>query len=218
MKIFLIRHGESTQNAFSNIENYPDFKVPLTEKGIKQANDCGLFLKNYCKENDIDIKNATLFVSPFERTRQTAKIINKYLDIKTIKEDAILIERQFGLFDNLKNEERIKYKDAWEYQNWMYEHEGYFFTKFPLGESNFDVFVRARLFLNTLFRDVKTGDENFFIVSHGAFLKTLQMAYFNYSPEWFCEEPYMNNCDVKLIEKNKNECFDRSWIYKTDSD
>ena len=214
MKIFLIRHGESTQNAFVNNENYPDFKVPLTENGIEQANNCGVFLKNYCKKNGIDTKNATLFVSPFERTRQTAKIINKYLDIKTIKEDAILIERQFGLFDNIKNEERVKYKDAWEYQNWMYEHEGYFFTKFPQGESNFDVFVRARLFLGTLFRDVKTGDENFFIVSHGAFLKALQMAYFHYSPEWFCEEPFLNNCEIKLIEKIDNESFDKSWIYK----
>ena len=218
MKIFLIRHGESTQNNYTNFENYPDFKVALTEKGKKQAKDCGVFLREYCKENSIEKKNATMFVSPFERTRQTAKIINEQLEIENVKEDAILIERQFGLFDNLKNEERVKYKDAWEYQNWMYEHEGYFFTKFPQGESNFDVFVRARLFLGTLFRDVKTGDENFFIVSHGAFLKALQMAYFHYSPEWFCEEPYMNNCDVKLIEKIDSNSFDKSWIYKTDSD
>ena len=100
MEIFLIRHGESTQNAFTNFENYPDFNVPLTNKGKDDAKNCGEFLKEYCKQNTIDLKNAKMLVSPFERTRQTAKIINTYLNIQDIKEEILLIERQFGLFDN----------------------------------------------------------------------------------------------------------------------
>ncbi len=213
MKIFLIRHGESTQNVFTNFENYPDFNVPLTNKGKDDAKKCGEFLIEYCKENKIDLKNAKILVSPFERTRQTAKIINTYLNIQAIKEETLLIERQFGLFDNKTFEEREKYKDAFEFQNWMYEHGGNFYTKFPLGESNFDVYVRAKLFLNLLLKDVK-NDDSIFIVSHGAFLKCLQMAYFNYSPEWFNEEPFMNNCEVRLIERNNQNDFDKSSIYK----
>ena len=213
MKIFLIRHGESTQNVFTNFENYPDFNVPLTDKGKDDAKKCGEFLIEYCKENKIDLKNAKILVSPFERTRQTAKIINTYLNIQAIKEETLLIERQFGLFDNKTFEEREKYKDAFEFQNWMYEHGGNFYTKFPLGESNFDVYVRAKLFLNLLLKDVK-NDDSIFIVSHGAFLKCVQMAYFNYSPEWFNEEPFMNNCEVRLIERNYQNDFDKSSIYK----
>lgn len=213
MKIFLIRHGESTQNVFTNFENYPDFNVPLTNKGKDDAKKCGEFLIEYCKENKIDLKNAKILVSPFERTRQTAKIINTYLNIQAIKEETLLIERQFGLFDNKTFEEREKYKDAFEFQNWMYEHGGNFYTKFPLGESNFDVYVRAKLFLNLLLKDVK-NDDSIFIVSHGAFLKCLQMAYFGYSPEWFNEEPFMNNCEVRLIERNNQNDFDKSSIYK----
>ena len=139
MKIFLIRHGESTQNVFTNFENYPDFNVPLTDKGKDDAKKCGEFLIEYCKENKIDLKNVKILVSPFERTRQPAKIINTYLNIQAIKEETLLIERQFGLFDNKTFEEREKYKDAFEFQNWMYEHGGNFYTKFPLGESNFEL-------------------------------------------------------------------------------
>lgn len=216
MKIFLIRHGESTQNAFTNHQHYPDFKVPLTKKGKDDANRCGEFLKEYCKQNNIDLKKSKMFVSPFERTRQTAKIINTNLNIKEIKEDAILIERQFGLFDDKTFEEREKYKDAYEFQNWMYQNGGNFYTKFPLGESNFDVYVRAKLFLSLLLKNIKT-DDVIFIVSHGAFLKCLQMAYFGYSPEWFNEEPFMNNCEVRLIERDSRESFDKSCIYKNEN-
>lgn len=214
MNIFLIRHGESIQNVGCNIQNLPDFKVTLTENGKNDAKLCGEFLKEYCTENNIDTTSATLFVSPFERTRQTAKIVNEYLNIPNIKEDALLIERQYGLFDNLTYEERAKYKDAYDFQNWMYQNGGNFYTKFPLGESNFDVFVRARFFLETLSHEIKTGNENFFIVSHGGFLKCLQMAYFNYSPEWFCEELYMNNCDVKLFQDIDGKRFDRDYIFR----
>ena len=49
MKIFLIRHGESMQNTKENYQlGLPDHKVYLTDKGIKEANEAGLFLKQYC--------------------------------------------------------------------------------------------------------------------------------------------------------------------------
>ena len=213
MRIFLIRHGESTQNAQTNFANLPDFKVSLTEKGQEEANECGKFLKAFCKKNNIDLNDAKMYVSPFERTRQTAKLVNEHLNIGDVEEDPILIERQFGLFDNLTSEQRAKYKEAFDYQNWMYENGGYFFTKFPLGESNFDVYVRARMFLEKLLKNLKSDDQNIFIISHGAFLKNFQMAYFNYSTEWFCDEPFMKNCSVKLIEKIDNIDYDREYIY-----
>ena len=55
MRIFLIRHGESIQNTHENFENLPDHNIYLTEKGVKQADDCGKFLKEYCDKNNIDL-------------------------------------------------------------------------------------------------------------------------------------------------------------------
>ena len=101
MRIFLIRHGESIQNTRENFTNLPDNKVSLTQKGHEEADQCGKFLKVYCEKNNVNLSNATLFVSPYERTRQTAADINKYLGIEDIKEDVALIEHQYGLFDNI---------------------------------------------------------------------------------------------------------------------
>lgn len=100
VRFFLIRHGESIQNTGENVQNLPDHKVYLTQMGKQQADECGVFLEEYCKEQGIALDNATLFVSPYERTRQTANIINSHLGIKDIKEDISLIEHQYGLFEN----------------------------------------------------------------------------------------------------------------------
>ena len=214
MRIFLIRHGESIQNTNENPQNLPDHLVTLTQKGEQQASECGEFLKKFCSDNNIDLQKSTLFVSTYERARQTAKIINTKLGIKDIKEDPLLIERQYGLYDGITFEEREKYKTSFDFDNWMYQNAGYFYTKFPLGESPYDVMIRAKLFLGTIFRDVEKGIENYFIVSHGMFLKTLQMTYFHYSPEWFNNSDIMDNCSIKLIEKTGDSSFDRDFIFK----
>ena len=91
----------------------------------------------------------------------------------------------------------------------MHEHNANFYSKYPLGESNFDVFVRARMFLQTL-KDLQKKYENFILISHGGFLKCFEMAYFDYSPEWCTNTPYMDNCSIKLIEDNEN----KNYIYK----
>ena len=213
MRIFLIRHGESIQNTKENIEKLPDHKIYLTENGKKQANNCGKFLKKYCKENNIDLTNSTLFVSPYERTRQTAQIINTHLNIDDVKEDIALIEHQYGLFDNREFEEWSTFTEEYNYYDNYYKHNGKFYAKFPQGESPFDVALRTRQFISTLFRDIDEGIENFFIVTHGTTMRAFLLSYFHYSPEWFNDEPNMQNCSVRLIEKIDRKNYDRDYIY-----
>ena len=72
MKLFLIRHGESMQNTKENYEvGLPDHKVYLSEKGKIQARNAGIFLRDYVKLQKIDLSKATLWVSPYMRTRET---------------------------------------------------------------------------------------------------------------------------------------------------
>lgn len=214
MRIFLIRHGESTQNTYENLENFPDFKVPLTKNGIYQAEECGDFLANYFDVNKLNKQKTILLVSPFQRTRQTAKKINDKLKIEKVKEDPLLVERQYGLFDNITYDERAKYNNSHNYANWMYENGGHFFTKFPLGESPFDVYVRAKLFLESCLKKIGNEYENIVIISHGMFLKTLQMACMNYSIEWYDAEPKMSNCSVKRIDFDGKDFVDIQYIFK----
>ena len=54
MKIFLIRHGETTANIGSNYEErVTDHLVSLTDKGIEQANEAGKWLADYCSQSNI---------------------------------------------------------------------------------------------------------------------------------------------------------------------
>lgn len=88
MKIFLIRHGESMQNTKDNYKiGLSDHKVYLTDKGKREASLAGEFLLSYISDNNIDLSNSVMWVSPYARTRETASIINEMLGIKNIKED-----------------------------------------------------------------------------------------------------------------------------------
>ncbi len=211
MRLFLIRHGQSIQNTKENYDlKLPDHKVYLSKEGEKQAVEVGKFLKSYVDTNNIDLENATLWVSPYERTRKTAQIINEYLNIKKIKEDITLIEQRYGLFSD-KEIEVIKkmYPTEFQFYDNYWQNDGKFYAKLPLGESPYDVALRTKQFLETIFRDTS---ENLFIVSHGTTIRTLIMNWFHYPPEWYNQEPTMDNCSVILIE-SENKVSNLKYIY-----
>ena len=215
VRVFLIRHGESMLNTGENYtKNLPDHKVYLTEKGIEQASEAGKFLKEYIEKENISLENATLFVSPYERTRQTAKELNKYLNITDVKEDIALVEHQYGLFENVAEE---KWGELFDKEFALYDHyngkDGRFYVKFPQGESPFDVAMRVRMFISTLFRDIEEGKDTFFIVAHGTSIRAFLLDWFHYSPEWFANEANMTNCSIRLIEKEGKNNIDKDYIY-----
>lgn len=211
MKIFLIRHGESMQNTKENYERHlPDHKVYLSSKGMEQARLAGIFLKNYAIEHDLDLSTATLWVSPYTRTRQTAEILNRELQISTIKEDITLIEQRYGLFSDKEiHQIREMYPDEFAFYDNYYQNDGKFYAKMPQGESPYDVALRTKQFLETIFRD---DSELLFVVSHGTTIKSIVMNWFHRSPEWFNAEPTMDNCSVLLIDSHHKVSTD-SYIY-----
>lgn len=215
MKIFLIRHGESMQNTGENFDiKLPDHKVYLTEEGEKQADLAGKFLKGFVLEKNIDISNATLWVSPFTRTRQTAKIINNHLNIKDVKEDITLIEQRYGLFsDNPIEECRKRFPEQFELYDRYYQNDGKFYAKLPQGESPYDVALRMKQFIETIFRDLNEGKDTLFIVSHGTTIRAFLLNWFHYSPEWFNAEPNMKNCAIRYIEKSNGISTDNNYVY-----
>ena len=201
MKIFLIRHGESMQNTKENYKiGLPDHKVYLTEQGKREAEDAANFLHDYIEENNIDLSNSVMWVSPFTRTRETANIINEKLHINKIKEDITLIEQQYGLFSDKEIELlRELYPDQFAFYDNYYQNDGKFYAKLPQGESPFDVALRTKQFLETIYRD---KEDVLFVVSHGATIKTIIMNFFHYSPEWYNNEITPGNCSIRLIESN----------------
>ncbi len=211
MKIFLIRHGESSQNTKENYSvGLPDHKVPLTEKGIEQANKAGLFLVKYVNEHNIDLSNARLWVSPYERTRRTAQEINKHLQIQDVKEDITLIEQRYGLFSD-KEIELIKqlYPAEFAHYDNYYQNEGKFYAVLPQGEAPFDVALRTKQFIDTIFRD---DNDPLFVVSHGTTIRTIIMNWMHYSPEWYSHDKTMDNCSIRLINREGKDSTEE-YIY-----
>ena len=214
IRIFLIRHGESIQNSNENYDNTPSHLVSLTEKGKKQAEECGKFLKDYTNQNNLNIEKSILYVSLFARTRETAKIINKHLKINSIKEDIALVEQQHGLFENIPYTEWEKFGKEYEHYQNYYENNGKFYAKFPQGESPFDVAIRMRQFIITMLNDIDENTENIYIVSHGTAIRMFILSYFNHPPEWFETGSSMENCSVRLIERQShNHSIDKGYIY-----
>ena len=201
MDLYLIRHGESTQNARGSFnDKIPDHLIGLTDNGVKQCDDVGIFLKEYLEKNNIDIQNAVMWISPFLRTRQSANIINSHLNIDDVREDYSLIEQRYGLFgDRSLARNRMIFQHEFEFYDKYYQNNGRFYAKFPQGEAPMDVALRTRMFLNMVNLEEKGP---LFVISHGTTIRTIVMNTFNYSPEWFNMEAPMENCSVRLINKD----------------
>jgi broad specificity phosphatase PhoE len=100
-RIILLRHGESLGNvddtAYANI---PDWKIPLTRRGERQALHAAKDLSNLLTENGESI---FCYCSPYKRAQETWQIMqeSEYLkDIPVVgtREEPRIAEQQFGNF------------------------------------------------------------------------------------------------------------------------
>ena len=88
MKLFLLRHGETDWNKEWRLQGFSD--IPLNEKGIEQAKEAALGVKN--------IKFDAVYASPLDRAVTTASIIGNVPRESIICDERIL-EADFGPFE-----------------------------------------------------------------------------------------------------------------------
>lgn len=104
MGIYVIRHGKTDWNEESKIQGQTNIK--LNEIGIKQASEV---------RKEIEQKNIDLIIcSPLDRTKQTAQIINKNMNIP-IQYNEKFMERNFGVLEGKKTEEIENLNEYFEY-------------------------------------------------------------------------------------------------------
>lgn len=77
--IKFVRHGETEYNVLGISQGQLD--IPLNEKGLMQAEEISLFLKDY----HFDV----IYTSPLIRAKKTAEIINKYHNVKIVVDDRL---------------------------------------------------------------------------------------------------------------------------------
>ena len=238
MKIYLIRHGESAANVDTTLHNtMADHAIPLSaNRGVVQAFNAGQFFgelfhneyglipsdlsPNSIKDLAKCMPSIRVWLSPYERTRQTANGIfhgfnnyqhhngnlNVYMDRR---ENIRLCEQQFGLFDGIPDDERhLHYPAEAAHYNKCENQEGKFWARMPLGESRFDVANRVHESFGTFHRDKeKHNIDTLIVVCHGITLRAFVMQWLHLTPEWFDEEPNPGNCDIRLINDGKDEGY-----------
>lgn len=215
--ILLVRHGESIQNVGINNElRIPDHAIYLTENGKKQADLAGIALKDYFDTNGISSDSVRFWVSPYKRTRETAEIINSHINCTDIREDDMLTEIQFGIFDSIPKE-KVKELFPVEWATFQNNRRfnGKFYARRPGGESPFDCEIRQKLFIDTLFRDFQNPKcpNTIVIVGHGAQINIFRKAFFHYSYEWYEAEPNPCNCGIQKITLENSKNTDDGYIY-----
>lgn len=172
-EILLVRHGQTEWNLLKKVQGKAD--IELNEQGIKQAEET----RNYLKNEKIDL----ILCSPLKRAMQTAQIINKERNIKTIIDERIS-ERDFGEFEGMLTSD-FNFNDFWSYKRNL---------KYKEAENIKDFFRRVYAFLD----DIKSKylQERVLIVAHGGISIPIK-CYFEGVPDIETLLPLcLGNCEI----------------------
>lgn len=171
--LVIVRHGESQRNVRrmeaqrqGSLEYHGDVRdmdVALTPRGLRQARETGKYL---AREFHFD----RVFVSPYERTLQTAAtFLEQFPYPVDLTLEERIREKEFGVLDGMTGHGiRSKYPDEWHRR----EREGKYYYRPPGGESYPDVALRVHSFLGTLAREYR--QQSVLVVCHSVVVLTFR--------------------------------------------
>jgi 2,3-bisphosphoglycerate-dependent phosphoglycerate mutase len=179
--LVLVRHAESERNVakkgnafFADDESrkalrgVPDHRVPLTERGRKQAEEAGLAL--FAEVGRLDV----VYTSGYLRTEQTAAgVLGAWpaaeREALPLTHDLFIRERDAGHAYDMTNAEAA---EAFPWMEGYWKTTGPFFARPPGGESVAQVCERVRLFLDRV--GVEHAGERVMVVTHGVALRAFR--------------------------------------------
>lgn len=183
-KIFIVRHGQSTDNAQDILGGHRDSE--LTETGREQAR----VVAEKLREHDIDV----IYASPLKRAYETAEIIARSNGFSQIIRDEDLKERYFGVLTGKKVADIKNYSD-----NFIHSDGIDYFLDAEGAEDFPSTYKRAQKVLSDI-RE-KHPDKNVLIVTHGDIGKMIRAVYHGWSWEEGLKTPYFNNTEILELSK-----------------
>lgn len=156
-RLYVTRHGETDYNIQKKFQGWID--IPLNQHGIQQAHSAAALWKKQGIIFDVCI------TSDMQRTRETAKILSKYIDIHTSIENPLLREINMGKQEGLTREEYFK---TYPYSNPI-KHLN---EKFIDGESYDEFSKRIEQFLLEIYE--KYADKKILLVTHGGSMRVIR--------------------------------------------
>ena len=178
-KLVLLRHGQSQWNLENRFTGWKD--VPLTEKGINEANNAGHLLKKH------NIKIDKVFSSVLERANKTAEIAIKASEIENLYKNGKLIyeknqnlnERDYGDLVGLNKAETADKFGKEQVHIWRRSYD----TPPPNGESLKDVVDRVSPYFTEIIEPHILNKKNILIAAHGNSLRAIMIKVGMYKPE-----------------------------------
>lgn len=227
LRLYLVRHGQSVNNAEPNFENH-QFDPPLVDMGIKQSEALAHHLTHGSDNGALNYGYAIqrIYTSPQLRALQTTAPIATALDIrpeiwvKIHERGGVVILHRRGVqhhcgmtrseiatqFPTFKIPYQITEKGWWHGDGNL--------------ESNDDVAVRARVVTNDLLIQARTArDLGVLMVSHGTFLNALMQILLNDSENRYLHfNAALSRIDIDRSTRatlkylNRTHHLDQNWI------
>jgi broad specificity phosphatase PhoE len=180
MKIYLIRHGQTTSDVEDRYGG--DYDDHLTKEGIKQVKKLA---------NKLDKNIQMIFHSPKIRTTETAKIVSKIINsqMKTVEE--IRERNNYGILTGMKRKEaKIKFSE--EVKKLInHNHD-------VKGSENYDIFKKR--IINSLKKIFNTKYDTIAIITHGGVISC-----FNNEILKLNKFKKINDCAFLELEKIDNK-------------
>ena len=185
MKVYLIRHGETTANSEKRFAGVMD--VSLTPKGELQAEQAGEKLKT--------VEFDAFYCSDLKRAMDSATIIGKYQTLKpTVLSE--LREMNFGIWEGKRMAE-IKDQDSVLLDKWFKDFDNFVV---PSGESVKEMFERVTKAYKKIIEPYNPDDDvKIAIVAHGGVIQAL-MSYLCYGDNTGYWRFRIDNCGINTIE------------------
>ena len=188
LDLYFIRHGYCQSNRDECLKILlSDESDTLTEIGKTQAHRCGQHLSKIIRNT------AQIYFSPTSRTSETANIISKYITYSVIEDSDLLLKRSYNQQNKkIYNEYYSTHIEKDIIQNKDCE----FLLKRFGGESRYDLYKRAVIFINYLQR--KHNNSSIIIVSHVGWIRMAIMYILQQSIEEYRVSKYRNisNCEI----------------------
>lgn len=190
---FIIRHAESAGNVDTSVYLHtPDHKVPLTDKGISQAQEAKKKLEELLSKKSY--ASIYTWVSPYTRTKQTYEHMYPH-HIKTqVRYDPRIREQEWGSINNTHDRDKFVAER---------KKVGHFFYRFPNGESGADVYDRVSHFLESVFRNptfVGPPQANV-VFTHGLTGRILAQRLMHVDYEEFERWDNLKNCQILYLSR-----------------
>ena len=175
MKLLLTRHGETDWNRENRVLGRTD--EPLNEKGRAQADELLEALGG--------ISIQAVYSSPLCRSSVIAGMAAVDHGL-TCRIDDRLIEMDFGRLEGCRRDDAVYLSE-----------KSSFFSRYPEGESYFDVAARVYPFLQELERAHR--DETVLVVTHNGICRVIANYFVDMTEDEFLSFS-MKNCEVRAFE------------------